>query len=373
MILKFMEHPTKRLNIACHKARLGFKSHLSRKKTADEIKFDELCKVILKISFSKMIVKVKPSHLDDDFVRSFKVAKVFRENTENISSICFSQSGNFLASSGLDTKIDLYNCHQGTHVHTTFSQKYGVDNICYSPEEDKILHSSTSNNDAIRFLCFSNNSYIRYFVGHSKKVTGLAFAGKTCSFLSSSLDKTVRLWDLRADGSQSVLTMSGPPLATFDPEGYMVAVTEDSQVLKMFDRRNLAEPLLVGQETKTRESNWISLAFSPDGGTILLSTDSSQMTLIDAFTLESIHLLTGYPNNANLRVRGDFSGDSKYVLSGGADGHIHAWKTLTGTKLCRLVGDHQAPTQCVKFNPRFCMFASACTNMEFWIPFDPNA
>lgn len=210
-------------------------------------------------------------------------------------------------------------------------------------------------------------------MGHTKKVTGLAFAGKTSSFLSSSLDKTVRLWDLRADGSQSVLNMSGPPLATFDPEGYMVAATEDSHALKMYDRRNLSEPLLIGQETKAKEGNWISLAFSPDGGTVLLSTDSSQMTLIDAFTLESIHLLTGYPNNSDLRIRGDFSGDSKYVLCGGADGHIHTWKTSTGTKLCRLVGDHQAPTQCVKFNPKFCMFASACTNMEFWIPFDPNA
>lgn len=316
---------------------------------------------------------MKPVILDDDFIRSFKVAKVFRENTENITSLCFSFSGNFLASSGLDNKIDLYNCHQGTHVHSTFSQKYGVDNICYSPDEDKILHSSTSNNDAIRFLCFSNNAYVRYFVGHTKKVTGLNFAGNTCSFLSSSLDKTVRLWDLRVEGFQSVLNVAGASLATFDPEGFMVAVTEDSQVLKMFDRRNLSEPLLVGQETKTKTNNWISLVFSPDGGTILLSTDSSQMYLIDAFTLESVHMLTGYPNNENLRVRGDFSSDSKYVLCGGTDGHIHCWKTSTGTKLCRLIGDHQTSTQCVKFNPRYCMFASACTNMEFWIPYDSNA
>lgn len=332
--------------------------------------------------------------LDDDFMRSLKVAKVFRENTESISSIGFSFSGSFLASSGLDTKvfqyfwsiilkvilpffpdlkIDLYNCHQGTHVHSTFSQKYGVDNICYTPEEDKILHSSTSNNDAIRFLCFSNNSYIRYFAGHTKKVTSLNFAGKSSSFVSSSLDKTVRLWDLRAEGFQSVLTMSGPTLATFDPEGFMVAVTEDSQVLKMFDRRNLSDPLITGQEIKNKDNTWISIAFSPDGGNILLSTDSSQMTLIDAFTLESLHMLTGYPNNANLRVKGDFSADSKYVLCGSTDGHIHVWKTSTGTKLCRLVGDHQTSTQCVKFNPNYCMLASACSNMEFWIPFDPNA
>lgn len=204
-------------------------------------------------------------------------------------------------------------------------------------------------------------------------MTGLGFADKTYSFVSSSLDKTVRLWDLRTEEHQSVLQMAGAPLASFDPEGYMIAVTEDSQVLKMFDRRNLSAPLITGQESKNKECNWISITFSPDGGTILLSTDTSLMILIDAFTLETVHVLTGYPNNANLRIQGDFSPDSKYVLCGSTDGQIHVWKSSTGTKVCRLVGDHQTSTQCVKYNPKFCMFVSACTNMEFWIPFDPTA
>lgn len=108
---------------------------------------------------------IKPLSLDDNLLRSYKVARVFRENTDNISGINFSPNGNFLVSCGLDHKIDLYNCHKGTHVYFTFSNKYGVDNICYTPDEDKVIHSSTMNNDAIRYLCFSTNSYIRYFTG----------------------------------------------------------------------------------------------------------------------------------------------------------------------------------------------------------------
>lgn len=92
----------------------------------------------------------------------------------------------------MDTRIDLYNCHSGTHVLSTYSQKYGVDNICHSFEEDKILHSSTAGNDAIRYLCFANNSYLRYFVGHSKKV----IYGPRISFIFSGFfgkKKTIML------------------------------------------------------------------------------------------------------------------------------------------------------------------------------------
>lgn len=201
----------------------------------------------------------------------------------------------------------------------------------------------------------------------------MSFASNSPTFISSSLDKTVRLWDLRTDGVQSKILTCGSPLSCFDPEGLVIVVAEDSQSIKLYDRRNLMTPLIIAPDTFKSDYNWTSLTFSPDGGTILLSTDGSLMTLIDAFSLESKHDLTGYPNNSSLRIQGDFSLDSKYVLCGSSDGHIHIWSTSTGTKLCLLAGDHQTSVQCVKHNPRYCMMATACTNLEFWLPFNPDS
>lgn len=52
--------------------------------------------------------------LIDHVVRSFKVAKVFRENTERINSIDFSHNGETLISSSDDESIVIYDCERGT-------------------------------------------------------------------------------------------------------------------------------------------------------------------------------------------------------------------------------------------------------------------
>ena len=36
--------------------------------------------------------------------------------------------------------------------------------------------------------------------------------------------------------------------------------------------------------------------------------------------------------------------------------------------MCVLNGDHTEAVQCVQFNPKYMMMASACKNMAFWLP-----
>lgn len=52
--------------------------------------------------------------LIDHVVRSFKVAKVFRENTDRINSIDFSHNGETLITSSDDESIVIYDCERGT-------------------------------------------------------------------------------------------------------------------------------------------------------------------------------------------------------------------------------------------------------------------
>lgn len=47
---------------------------------------------------------------------------------------------------------------------------------------------------------------------------------------------------------------------------------------------------------------------------------------------------------------------------------IHVWNATNGAKVATFAADHKGPVQCVQFNPRYMMLASACTNMIFWIP-----
>ena len=51
------------------------------------------------------------------------------------------------------------------------------------------------------------------------------------------------------------------------------------------------------------------------------------------------------------------------VLVGSTDGKVHVWATDSGMKMGTLQGDHNGPVQCVQFNPKYMMLATACSNM----------
>ena len=67
------------------------------------------------------------------------------------------------------------------------------------------------------------------------------------TFISGSLDGTVRLWDLQTNLCQGILKLNpdnsssvGDPVAcAFDPEGLIIAVGIGKNQIKLFDLRNL--------------------------------------------------------------------------------------------------------------------------------------
>lgn len=69
-------------------------------------------------------------------------------------------------------------------------------------------------------------------------------------------------------------------------------------------------------------------------------------------------------------IEASFSPDSQSVFVGGVDGRIHVWNAVAGNNVCTLDIDthHRAPVQCVQFNPRYMMLASAGENLAFWLP-----
>jgi len=60
-------------------------------------------------------------------------------------------------------------------------------------------------------------------------------------FVSGSLDKSLRLWDLRSPNGQGYINVMGRPVAAFDPDGLVLAAGINSDTLKLFDVRYLHE------------------------------------------------------------------------------------------------------------------------------------
>lgn len=176
--------------------------------------------------------------------------------------------------------------------------------------------------DAIRYLATHDNSFIRYFEGHTGPVTCLAMHPGSDKFLSCSKDKTVRLWDVGSKNWAGSLILQSPFLAAWDPSGtvFAVASPDAASILlysyAAFEKGPFKTIDLVKEAVESVGAGngslasfhyvargWSKLEFSNDGKSLLLSTRGNGHFLLDAFDGS----LKAYLRKPESGARGDSS------------------------------------------------------------------
>lgn len=156
----------------------------------------------------------------------------------------------------------------------------GVELVRFTHAKNAAIHGSTKVDDDIRYLSLHDNKYLRYFKGHNRKVSwtmrvttilcsndelflqvvNLEMSPSNDTFLSSSLDNTVRLWDLKSPSCTGVMNVQGKPVCAFDPEGLIFSVGIDSEIVKLYDLRSLDKgPFTTFNLPKETQCEWTSL------------------------------------------------------------------------------------------------------------------
>ncbi|CAB1315371.1 unnamed protein product, partial [Coregonus sp. 'balchen'] len=155
-------------------------------------------------------------------------------------------------------------------------------------------------------------------------------------FISGSLDMTIRLWDLHSPTCQ--------PVCSFDPEGLIFAAVVNSEAIKLCALRSFDKGTFASFETQFS-------CFSRDGKQILISTNGGTIRILDAFNGSMLHTFSGYNNSKGSSLEACcFTPDSKFVM------------IESGMKIAVLDGKHSGPINTLQFNPKYMMFASACSN-----------
>ena len=348
-----------------------------------------------------------PTNRVQDVINTYRATRLFKApQGANYTSIDFNDSGEFLLLSRTDDTIQLFNTKAGAHAKELKSQKYGSALAKFTHHDTSIIYASTKVDDGIRYLSMHDNSFIRYFKGHTDRVTSLSLSPSNDQFLSASLDNTVKLWDCRSASNQGQLDFTSPYLTAYDPSATVIAIASPpAQTVHLYDLRNYDKPPfttfdLLDLEARFRASHgqkqgegWTGMEFSNNGKYMLISTNGPGHYLIDAFSGELVHYLhrpsgsTTRPapgdqltaqNPSFLQADATFSPDGQFVIGGnGGQTGLLVWDTREkqgGDKVLEPSCDlpSQKPAAVVAHNPRHNLIASADREVVLWLP-DPDA
>jgi WD40 repeat protein len=196
--------------------------------------------------------------------------------------------------------------------------------------------------------------------GHSDAVLSIAFSPDGKRVVTTSLDKTVKVWDL-ANGVEllSLGGHSGPAYAvTFSPDGRRLATASADNTAKVWDSTT-GEDLL----TLRGHSDVVwSVAFSPDGQRIATASQDKTAKVWDSSSGKELLTLRGPAYSAYSINSVAFSPDgTRLATSGGEDNGADVWELASAERLFSLSG-HAAPVLRVAFSHDGKRLATASTD-----------
>uniref|UniRef100_A0A7E4VR25 WD_REPEATS_REGION domain-containing protein n=1 Tax=Panagrellus redivivus TaxID=6233 RepID=A0A7E4VR25_PANRE len=219
-----------------------------------------------------------------------------------ITSLACNPSGTIVSIASRSTETKLINFEDPENPKET-SKKHPHNVVVTALVEDSRIGQSiqitAGNSKTISAIdCFTNKDF-RKFEDHTATVTRLA-ALQGCLFLSSSTDKTVRLWDLRVNKAVRIFGGSDAPLAplfaTDSTGNCLVTASPKSTKLTAFDLNSGRIVASVPMKNTTPTS---ALAFGPE--TRILATGTAEginfldLTLIPTRTRNKLIKLPSRP------------------------------------------------------------------------------
>ncbi len=131
-------------------------------------------------------------------IRSGKEVQRFEGHTAGVRGVALSPDASRAATGGLDETLRLWDVKTGRELRQFQSRAGKIRCLAYAPDGRHILsgHFGKKSNNLVCLWDVDTGKEVRRFEGHSGEVTAVVFLPGGGSFLSASMDGTLRIWDL---------------------------------------------------------------------------------------------------------------------------------------------------------------------------------
>jgi len=298
-----------------------------------------------------------------------KLVRTFEGHSDSVNSVAFSPDGRTVLSGSQDRTLKLWDVGTGKLVRTFEGHSDSVNSVAFSPDGRTVL--SGSSDGKLWLWDATKGKLLRSFNLRSNQILSVAFSPDGRTLLSGSSGGKLWLWDLTSGELARKFEGYSERVSSvaFSPDGRTIFTAggvsiehkyRPGSVLRFWD-------VGTGKLTRTLEGNSddvTSVAFSPDGRTVLSSGWDKTFSLWDVSTGELVRSFKGHLASINSVA---FSADSHAVLAGSAGATLQLWDLASG-KLVRIFEGHSQSVNSVAFSPdgRTALSGSDDTTLKIW-------
>ena len=240
-------------------------------------------------------------------------------------SIQFAGHGKFILLGGLGPKPVVFNAQTGSQIAPFTSggkdQPHIFTAIAASPDE--VTFAAADDDGDIHIYDVATGLEQAQLKGHDEPITYLKFSSDGTTLASSSLDQTVRLWNVRDKKVLKTFSNTFPFLSVdVSRDGKMIAATSMDQKLHVWNL--LSEKEVLNHEAFDPQVT--SISFSPDGRWLAwCSFSTSDVHLLRIDSGEEVPPLH---NTRGPLMRVSFSPDGRWLAASGSESEINLWSMI---------------------------------------------
>ena len=270
-------------------------------------------------------------------------------NTQDnpINSTCISLNGETIVTGMNDSTIHTWSLSKGSI--------YVNDNL----NDDDILYNHY-NSSSIKTI--NQQSNICKYIGHSKAVYSVDYSLDHKFLLSSSADKTIRLWS--TENHNNLVCYKGHLYSiwdvSFSPLGFYFASASADYTARLWSTDRITPLRIFSGHTKDVNK----VIFHPNCQYIATASNDATIRLWDISSGNYVRLFTSNKQAINTIA---FSKDGKYIASGGQDKKIHIYDIMQGKELITLSGHNDSIIQLdFDYNSNHLISSSYDGSIKYW-------